>query len=199
MQSATRVTKIPSDLFAEFRQKIDQAKAAGIDVISLAVGDPVEPTPEEIIRELARTAFDPANHQYPTDEAHGMRTFREALARWYAKRYGVSVDPQTEIVALFGSKEGCLHFALAQVNPGDTVLMTDPGYPAYHASVLIAGGEPVKVAIQPEHGYHPARIAFRGFLHSGASALYHSNRFRHRKDTACAQGSILAETMARRC
>ena len=155
MQSAERLKKIPPYLFMELRQKIGKAKAAGIDVISLAIGDPVEPTPEEIIHELARAAHDPANHRYPTDEEKGMLNFRDAVARWYAKRYDVSVDPQKEIIALIGSKEGCHHFALGRVNPGDVVLMTDPGYPAYRASILIAGGEPVNVPIRPEHGYLP--------------------------------------------
>ena len=77
----------------ELRQKIGKAKAAGIDVISLAIGDPVEPTPDEVIHELARAAHDPANHQYPTDEEKGMLGFREAVARWYAKRYGVDGRP----------------------------------------------------------------------------------------------------------
>jgi LL-diaminopimelate aminotransferase len=155
MESANRLKKIPPYLFMELRQKIGKAKAAGIDVISLAIGDPVEPTPDEAIHELARAAHDPANHQYPTDEERGMLSFREAVARWYLKRYGVTADPQTEIIALIGSKEGCHHFALARVNPGDPVLMTDPGYPAYRASILIAGGEPVDVPIRAEHGYLP--------------------------------------------
>jgi LL-diaminopimelate aminotransferase len=155
MESAERLKKIPPYLFMELRQKIGKARAAGLDVISLAIGDPVEPTPEEVVHELARTARDPANHQYPTDEEKGMLGFREAVARWYLQRYGVTVDPQREVLALIGSKEGCHHFALARVNPGDAVLMTDPGYPAYRASILIAGGEPVTVPIRPEHGYLP--------------------------------------------
>jgi LL-diaminopimelate aminotransferase len=156
MEAADRLKKIPPYLFMELRQKIGKAKAAGIDVISLAIGDPVEPTPDEVVQELARAAHDPANHQYPTDEEKGMLSFREAVARWYLKRYGVTADAQTEILALIGSKEGCHHFALARVNPGDPVLMTDPGYPAYRASILIAGGEPVNVPIRPERGYLPA-------------------------------------------
>ena len=156
MQSAERLKKIPPYLFMELRQKIGRAKAAGKDVISLAIGDPVEPTPDEVIDELARAAHDPANHQYPTDEEKGMLSFRESVAHWYARRYQVAVDPQKEVLGLIGSKEGCHHFALARVNPGDVVLMTDPGYPAYRSSILIAGGEPVNVPIKPEHGYLPA-------------------------------------------
>lgn len=156
MHSAERLSKIPPYLFMELRQKIGRAKAAGRDVISLAIGDPVEPTPDAVIDELSRAARDPANHQYPTDEEKGMLSYRDAVARWYARRYAVTVDPAREVLGLIGSKEGCHHFALARVNPGDVVLMTDPGYPAYRASILLAGGEPVNVPIRPEHGYLPA-------------------------------------------
>jgi len=172
MESANRLKQIPPYLFMELRQKIGKAKAAGVDVISLAIGDPVEPTPEEVVQELARTARDPANHQYPTDEEKGMLSFREAVARWYAQRYGVTADPQKEVLALIGSKEGCHHFALARVNPGDAVLMTDPGYPAYRASILIAGGEPVNVAIRPERGYLPDLRDIPSDVARRATAMY---------------------------
>ncbi len=155
MEIAQRLKRIPPYLFMELRQKIARARAEGVDVISLAIGDPVEPTPELVVEELSRAARDPANHRYPTDEEKGMLAFRQAVARWYQRRYGVEVDPATEVIALIGSKEGCHHFVLARVNPGDVVLMTDPGYPAYRASILIGGGEPVSVPIQAEHGYLP--------------------------------------------
>ena len=172
MESAQRLQKIPPYLFMELRQKIGRAKAAGLDVISLAIGDPVEPTPDAVIHELARTARDPANHRYPTDEEKGMLGFRESVARWYAQRYGVQVDPQSEVLALIGSKEGCHHFALGRVNPGDAVLMTDPGYPAYRASVLIAGGEPVNVPIKREQGYLPALRDIPSDLARRATAMF---------------------------
>jgi LL-diaminopimelate aminotransferase len=155
MQIADRLTKIPPYLFMELRKKIAKAKADGVDVISLAIGDPVEPTPDSIIAELARTARDPENHRYPTDEEKGMFAFREEVARWYATRYGVSLDPEKEILGLIGSKEGCHHFVLARINPGDVVLMTDPGYPAYRASILMGGGIPYNVPIRPENDYLP--------------------------------------------
>lgn len=155
MQIAQRLTRIPPYLFMELRKKIAKAKADGIDVISLAIGDPVEPTPESIIKELCRTAYDPENHRYPTDEEKGMFAFREEVARWYKERYGVTLDPANEVLGLIGSKEGCHHFILARVNPGDIVLMTDPGYPAYRASILMGGGEPYSMPILPETGYLP--------------------------------------------
>ena len=91
----------------ELRKKIAKAKADGIDVISLAIGDPVEPTPTGVIDELCRTAKDPENHRYPTDEEKGMLAFRDEVARWYKQRYGVALNPATEVLGLIGSKEGC--------------------------------------------------------------------------------------------
>ena len=121
------------------RNKINTAKAAGIDVISLAIGDPVDATPACVVEALVEAARDKANHRYPTDEEWGMLAFREAVARWYARRYEVKLDPKSEIIALIGSKEGCHHFALAVVNPGDLVLVTDPGYPGYKPSIWFVG------------------------------------------------------------
>jgi len=155
VQIAERLTKIPPYLFMELRKKIAAARAAGVDVISLAIGDPVEPTPEAIIAELCLQARDPENHRYPTDEEKGMFAFRQEVASWYKKRYEVSLDPATEILGLIGSKEGCRHFITACINPGDIVLMTDPGYPAYRASILLGGGIPWSVPIRPENGYLP--------------------------------------------
>ena len=155
MPIAERLDKIPPYLFMQLREKINKAKAEGIDVISLGVGDPVEPTPDYVIDELARTAHDPTNHQYPIDEEKGMMAFRKEVADWYGRRYGVDVDAGTEVLGLIGSKEGCHHFMLATVNPGDTVLMTDPGYPAYRASIYFADAEPYSVPIKPENGYLP--------------------------------------------
>jgi len=155
MEIADRLTKIPPYLFMELRKKIGAAKAAGVDVISLAIGDPVEATPKSVIDELCRTAYDPANHRYPTDEEKGMLAFRQEVARWYEHRYGVALDPATEVLGLIGSKEGCHHFILGRINPGDIVLMTDPGYPAYRASILMGGGEPWNVPILAHNDYLP--------------------------------------------
>jgi LL-diaminopimelate aminotransferase len=172
METAERLKKIPPYLFMELRNKIAQARAAGIDVISLAIGDPIEPTPEPVVDELARAGHDPANHRYPTDEEKGMLAFRRAVADWYASRYHVRLDATTEILALIGSKEGCHHFILGRVNPGEAVLMTDPGYPAYRASILIADGEPLNVPIRAEHGYLPQLADIPSDIARRASAMF---------------------------
>ena len=155
MQTADRLKKIPPYLFMALRNKINAAKAQGIDVVSLAIGDPVEPTPDNVIEALCTAAHDPANHPYPTDEEWGMLAFRESIARWYQRRYNVELDAAKEIVALIGSKEGCHHFAMAVINPGDTVLVTDPGYPGYKPSIWFVGAEPVAVPMKSENDFLP--------------------------------------------
>lgn len=155
MQTADRLTKIPPYLFMTLRNKINEAKAKGIDVISLAIGDPVDPTPQPIIDALCKAAQDPENHRYPTDEEWGMLSFRESVARWYDRRYNVQLDPSNEVVALIGSKEGCHHFAMGVINPGDTVLVTDPGYPGYKPSIWFCGAEPYAVAMKDENNFLP--------------------------------------------
>lgn len=172
MDTAERLQKIPPYLFMTLRNKIAEARARGVDVISLAIGDPVEPTPDPVIEALYTAARDPENHRYPTDEEWGMRAFREAVARWYARRYDAALDPAREIVALIGSKEGCHHFALGMVNPGETVLVTDPGYPGYKPSIWFAGGEPVPVAMRPEDGFLPRLADIPSDVARNARAFY---------------------------
>lgn len=155
MQVADRLQKIPPYLFVTLRNKIAKARAEGVDVINLGVGDPVDPTPQSVVDELCRQAQDPVNHQYPIDEEKGMFAFRQEVARWYQRRYGVDLNPAEEVLGLIGSKEGCHHFILGVVNPGDIVLMTDPGYPAYRASIYMAGAEPYAMPILEENGYFP--------------------------------------------
>ena len=155
MQTAERLKKIPPYLFMELRKKVKQAKEKGIDVINLGVGDPVEPTPGGVIEELCKQAYNPINYQYPIDEEKGMLSFRKAAAEWYEKKYVVKLDPSSEVLALIGSKEGCHHFTMATVNPGEVVLMTDPGYPAYRASIYLAGAEPYSLPILKDNHYLP--------------------------------------------
>ena len=155
MQVADRLQKIPPYLFVTLRNKIAKARAEGVDVINLGVGDPVDPTPQSVIDELCRQAQDPINHQYPIDEEKGMLAFRQEVARWYARRYGVELQPEGEILGLIGSKEGCHHFILGVVNPGDVVLMTDPGYPAYRASIYMGNAEPYHMPMLARNDYFP--------------------------------------------
>lgn len=172
MRTAERLEKIPPYLFMELRKKINKAKADGVDVISLAIGDPVEATPDTVIDELCRAARDPVNHRYPIDEEKGMLAFRKEVARWYADRYHVAVNPETEVLGLIGSKEGCHHFVLARVNPRDIVLMTDPGYPAYRSSILMGEGIPHNIPILPENDYLPVLEDIPTDIAKKASAIF---------------------------
>ena len=153
MQKAERLLQLPPYLFVQIRNKIREARERGIDVISLGVGDPDQPTPARVVDALVEAASDPANHQYPTDEEKGMFAYRQAVARWYHRRFGVHCDPETEVLGLIGSKEGNHHLCLGVLNPGDVAVLPDPGYPAYYASAVFAGASVVRVPIRREHGY----------------------------------------------
>jgi LL-diaminopimelate aminotransferase len=130
-----------------------QVAARGIDIISLGVGDPDLPTPPNIINSLKKAVDNPANHQYPSYE--GMLIFREAVAQWYGDRFGVELDPVSEVVSLIGSKEGIAHAPLAFVNPGDVVLCPDPGYPVYSIGTMFAGGQTYSMPLLDENSFLP--------------------------------------------
>jgi len=150
---AERLNQLPPYLFAELdRLKAEQIRK-GVDVIDLGVGDPDLPTPPHIIKALQQAAEDPANHQYPSYT--GMNRFREAAAEWMKNRFGVTLDPLTEVVSLIGSKEGISHFPLAFVNPGDVVLIPSPGYPPYTSGALFAGGVPYFMPLKRENHFLP--------------------------------------------
>ena len=124
-----RLKRLPPYLFAQIDQMKREAQETGMDIISLGVGDPDLPTPDHIIEELSVSSRRPANHQYPSYA--GMESFRKACADWYEGRFGVSLDPKSEVLSLIGSKEGIAHISLAFVNPGDYTLVPDPAYPVY--------------------------------------------------------------------
>lgn len=153
MQKADRLTKLPPYLFVQIRNKIREAKERGVDVISLGVGDPDQPTPSHVVQALQAAAEDAANHQYPTDEEKGMLRFRQSVAGWYRERFEVNLDPEREVLALIGSKEGNHHLALALLNPGDVALVPDPAYPVYEAACVIAGAEVVRVPLRALDGF----------------------------------------------
>ncbi len=153
VQLADRIKGLPPYLFAAIDKMKQEAIAAGKDIINLGVGDPDMPTPAPIIESLQKAVTDPRNHQYPSYA--GMISFREAVARWYEKRFQAKLDPATEVLSLIGSKEGVAHLPFALINPGDTALMTDPGYPVYQAGTLFAGGKSYFVPLTIENGFLP--------------------------------------------
>jgi len=153
IEKAKRIDQIPPYLFAEIDRKKREMRKKGIDLIDLGIGDPDLPTPKLIIERLKTAAEDPKNHRYPSYE--GMIEFRTAVARWYEKRFGVHLDPQTEVLSLIGSKEGIAHVPLAFVNPEDYTLVPSPGYPVYRVSTLFAGGIPYFLTLRKENGFLP--------------------------------------------
>ncbi|HUI40102.1 MAG TPA: aminotransferase class I/II-fold pyridoxal phosphate-dependent enzyme, partial [Methanothrix sp.] len=150
---ADRIKHLPPYLFAAIDKAKQEAKDRGVDVIDLSVGDPDLPTPPHIIEALNRAARDPSNHQYPSYE--GKLAFRKAMADWYQLTFGVSLDPEKEVLTLIGSKEGIAHAPLAFINPGDVALVPDPAYPVYRTATAFAGGEPVVMPLLRENRFLP--------------------------------------------
>lgn len=150
---ASRLTKIGAYLFADLDRRQEELQARGVDVINLGIGDPDLPTPDHIIEALARAARDPRAHRYPP--YGGTRDFREAAAEWYRRRFDLGLDPDTEVLALIGSKEGLAHLPWAILNPGEATLVPDPGYPVYRSATILAEGDPVAVPLSAEHDFLP--------------------------------------------
>lgn len=153
IDKADRLKQLPPYLFAELDRKKDEVKARGVDVIDLGVGDPDQPTPQNIIDKLTEAAQDPSHHTYPSYS--GMNNFREAVSQWYKKRANVTLDPVKEVVSLIGSKEGIAHIPLAFINPGDVVLVPSPAYPVYKIATLFAGGIPYEMPLLKENNFLP--------------------------------------------
>ncbi|MEX2552942.1 MAG: LL-diaminopimelate aminotransferase [Actinomycetota bacterium] len=153
MRTAERIQKLPPYLFAELDRKVSEAKARGVDVISFGIGDPDRPTPAHIVEAGQKAMADPSTHQYPS--YYGMPELRAAVAGYYERRFGVSLDPGSEVLPLIGSKEGIAHLATAFIDPGDSLLIQDPGYPVYQTAALLAGGVSRALPLTAEDGFLP--------------------------------------------
>jgi len=167
---ASRIAGLPPYLFAEIDAKKNELIKKGVEVIDLGVGDPDIPTPDFIIEALKVGAEDPENHRYPSYQ--GMRSFRVAVADWYKERFNVDLDPDTEVIALIGSKEGIAHAPLAFIDPGDIGLFADPGYPVYPTSISFAGGEPYAVPILKENDFLPDLNAIPEDIRNRAQLIF---------------------------
>jgi LL-diaminopimelate aminotransferase len=153
MQPSSRLAQIPPYLFAELERKIAEKQAAGIDVISLGIGDPDLPTFPPIVSAAQRAVADPGTHRYPSNR--GRAEFREAVADFYERRFGVALDPATEVMPAIGAKECIFNLSLAFLDPGDVALASDPGYPVYTGGPLMAGGASHLMGLVPELGFAP--------------------------------------------
>ena len=170
IQRAKRIAAIPPYLFAEIDKLKAAARARGVDVIDLGIGDPDKPTPEHVVEALAAAARDPATHRYPPYE--GLPELKQAIARWYDERYGVKLDPENEVLVLIGSKEGIAHVFWAFVDPGDVTLVPDPAYPVYRTGTLLAGGRPYTMPLTPERGFLPDLTAVEPEVAEQAKLLF---------------------------
>lgn len=165
-----RLQKLPPYLFAEIDKKKKAAIAAGRDVINLGVGDPDRPTPEPIIRSMQEHVENSAFHQYALDQ--GAPELRKSIAAFCKKRYGIDLDPETEILPLIGSKEGIAHFPLAVLNPGDISLVPDPCYPVYRSSSMFAGGDVYSMSLERELGFRPDLEAIPADVYALARLMF---------------------------
>ena len=153
MRPSRRLEQIPPYLFAELERKIAAKQAAGVDVISLGIGDPDRPTPELVVEAMRQAIADPGTHRYPSNR--GRSEFRAAVAGFYSRRFGVELDPETEVMAAIGAKECIFNLNLAFLDPGTVALAADPGYPVYTGGPLLAGAEAVLMRLEPERGFVP--------------------------------------------
>jgi LL-diaminopimelate aminotransferase len=167
---AARLDRVPPYLFAEIERRIGAMRADGVDVISLGIGDPDLPTPAPVVEALQRAAGRPATHQYPSNR--GLTAFREAVAGFYAARFDVDVDAETEIIPVLGGKEAVAHVALACLDPGDVALSPDPGYPPYTSGPVFSGAEVHYLPLREENAFMPDLDAIPPETASRANLLY---------------------------
>lgn len=152
-ERANRLKELPPYLFQELDRLKAEVQSRGVDVIDLGVGDPDLPTPPHIVEALREAVKDPSTHRYPSYS--GMNDFRDCVARWYERRFGVKLNPSNEVITLIGSKEGIAHIHLAFINPGDVVLVPSPAYPVYHAGTVLAGGRSYFMPLTAENNFLP--------------------------------------------
>ena len=170
MRFARRLDEVPPYLFAELERKISAKREQGIDVISLGIGDPDLPTPEAVVEAAAAAVRDPSTHQYPSNQ--GSLEFREAAAGFYRDRFGVELDPASEVIPVLGGKEAVGHIALACLDPGDLCLSPEPGYPPYTSGPVFAGAEVHYLPLTEENAFFPDLDTVPAEVATRANLLY---------------------------
>jgi LL-diaminopimelate aminotransferase len=170
MKIARRIEALKPYLFVEINKKIAEKRARGEEVISFAIGDPDIPTPPHIIDKLCETAKDPISHRYP--ESAGMPELHQAIADWYKRRFDVTLDPDTEVLPLIGSKEGIGHIAFCFIDPNDIALVPDPAYTVYGVGTQLAGGRPYYLPLKEENGFLPDLKNIKDFILKSTKILW---------------------------
>lgn len=167
---ADRISALPPYLFAELDRKKAEVSKRGVDIIDLGVGDPDIPTPEFICDAMKAALDDSSTHRYPSYD--GTIEFRSAVARWYDRRFGVKLDPKTEVISLIGAKEGIAHLPMALINPGDKALVPSPAYPVYAISISFAGGTPHIMPLKEENNFLPDLSSIPGDVARDARLMF---------------------------
>ena len=192
MQFATRLKSLGSNVFADMDSAKIKALASGKQVIDLSLGSSDLPTAAHVIDAIAQSLQDSSTHGYLL--FHGTAGFRQAAAKWYEQKFGISVDPETEVLPLIGSQEGTAHFPLAVMNPGDYALLQDPGYPSHAGGVYLAGGQIYPMPLRAEMDFLPV------FADIPSSVLGRSRMmvlsYPHNPTTAVATLSFFREAVA---
>ncbi len=206
IELADRVKHLPPYLFATIDRMKQEALAKGADVIDLSIGDPDIPTPSHIVDAMKKAVENPEHHRYPSYE--GMFSYRQAVASWYERRFGVKLDAKTEVLSLIGSKEGIGHIPFAFVNPGDAVLVPSPGYPVYPVATLFAGGESHLMPLKEENAYLPdfsaipvsvlnrARLMFLNYPNNPTAAVASKDFYREAISLAAKYNIIICHDAA---
>ncbi len=192
MKLAERVRTLPPYLFAELDRQKEKVMKRGVDVIDLGVGDPDLPTPSFIVTAMGKEIKKGENHCYPS--YLGTMEFRTEVARWYRDRFGVSLNPDGEVIALIGSKEGIAHFPLAYSEPGDIVLVPDPGYPVYGVATKFAGASPYYLPLKKENSFLPEYGSLPGKVRKKAKILFLN--YPNNPTSAVATKKFFRETVA---
>ena len=203
---AARMNNLPPYLFARIDEMKAQQQKKGTDIIDLGVGDPDLPTPDHIVASLCEAAQNPENHHYPSYA--GMPEYRSAVADWYQQRFGVSLDPQKEVIALMGSKDGIAHIAEAFVDPGDYVLTPSPGYPVYRTGTLFAEGRVHEMPLTEKNNFVPvleeipekvakaAKLMFINYPNNPTAAVAPDGFYREVVDFASDHGIVVVSDNA---
>ena len=206
MRPSSRLERIPPYLFAELERKVAAKRAAGVDVISLGIGDPDTPTYPPIVQAAQRAVADPSTHTYPSNR--GRKEFRDAVAAFYARRFDVRLDPESEVMSAIGAKECIFNLNLAFLDPGDVALASDPGYPVYTGGPLLVGGEPVLMPLVPDKGFAPdldaiprdalsrARLMFLNYPNNPTGAIVPDGLFEEVVEFARAHGILVVHDNA---
>ena len=208
LHEANRMKRLPLYLFTIMDDLKAKARAKGIDVVDLGMGNPDLPTPKHVVEELCKQAQIPENHRYSRPNGSVENKFKEAIAQWYFQRFGISLDPKEEVLPLIGAKEGIAHLSLAFLNPDDIGLVPNPAYPVHFNGVIMAGGILYNVPLTAENDFKPhfktlsrevvkmAKILFLSYPHNPTTQVVDLHFFQEVMEWAKGKNLIVVNDLA---